>query len=718
MPKTILVGLDGSAWCDAATTLGIQWAKVLPAELLGIAIVDEPTIRAPEPVPIGGGAYKSRLEASQLEDARRRVKEFAGSFVERCRVAGVPCRALQETGLPAERILALAEDLDLTLLGQETHYHFETQSTPCETLKEVLYVSSRPVIVVPKELPTGSSIVVAYDGSPPSVRALQAFQKSGLNEGQPVYVVSVARNLEVAARRADEAAQFLSFHDIVAKAHPLAQAGFRSGFDSSRNRALRCPNVGDGHFRPLAALRVAHPIDHFIDLAANGLHLVLPPLIAKETREAYPDRREEEFMRLSDFIAVLLVLAAGFSYLNHRLLRLPTTVGLMALTLLASLGAIGVGLVFPAIELHAASFVRQIDFNEAVLHGMLGFLLFAAALHINLDDVIQQGAAITLLATLGVILSTILVGGLAWSLLALAGIPTNPIYCLLFGALISPTDPIAVLALLKRLGIPRPLESMIAGESLFNDGVGVVVFLALLQMIVSDHGIDARQLAILFVREAMGGAVFGLAAGYLTYRLIKSIDNYHVEILLSLALVAGGYALAEALHLSGPIAMTVAGLLIGNPGRILAMSPKTVERLDLFWELIDEILNAVLFVLLGLEVLAFTFTSRFLVAGLVAVPVVLFARLISVGLPIGLLRRMATGRVLCGAGVDLGRTARGPFGSHGSGIAARKAGRGGPRAGSHRGRNLRGCRFLHLGPRDDHRALNQRWLFATKRPMD
>ncbi len=223
MPKTILVGLDGSAWCDTATALGIQWAKVLHAELVGIAIIDEPTIRAPEPVPIGGGAYKSRLEASQLADARRRVKEFADAFAERCHEAGVACRALQETGLPAERILALAEDLDLTLLGLETHYHFETQSTPCETLKEVLYASSRPVVVVPQPLPTGSSIVVAYDASPPSVRALHAFQKSGLDEGLPVHVVSVARNIELAARRADEAAQFLSFHDIMAKAHPLAQ---------------------------------------------------------------------------------------------------------------------------------------------------------------------------------------------------------------------------------------------------------------------------------------------------------------------------------------------------------------------------------------------------------------------------------------------------------------------------------------------------------------
>jgi CPA1 family monovalent cation:H+ antiporter len=344
-------------------------------------------------------------------------------------------------------------------------------------------------------------------------------------------------------------------------------------------------------------------------------------------------------MQLFDLMAVLLVLAAVLGYLNHRLLRLPTTVGLMALTLLASLAVVAAGLVFPALERHAATFVHRIDFNQTVLQGLLGFLLFAGALHIDLNDLARQKVVITLLATLGVVLSTLIVGVLTWCLLAVLGITIPPVWCLLFGALISPTDPIAVLSLLRQVGAPKPLEVTIAGESLFNDGVGVVVFLGVLGVATGEHGLDPGHLAGLFLREAVGGAVFGLAIGYLAYRLLRPVDNYQVEILLSLALVAGGYALANALHLSGPIAMVVAGLLIGNHGRSFAMSPTTVEHLDSFWELIDEVLNAVLFVLLGLEVLAVTFTGRHLAAGLLAIPVVLLARLVSVGLPIWLLRR-------------------------------------------------------------------------------
>ena len=339
-----------------------------------------------------------------------------------------------------------------------------------------------------------------------------------------------------------------------------------------------------------------------------------------------------------DLLAVLLVLAGGLGYLNHRLLRLPPTVGLMALTLAASLAAVAAGEVFPALEDHAAAFVRRIDFGQAVLKGMLGFLLFAGALHLDLGDLSREKAAIAALATVGVAVSTLLVGGLAWCLLALLGIPMPPTSCLLFGALISPTDPVAVLALLKRVGAPRPLEATIAGESLFNDGVGVVAFLGLLEAAGGGQGLDPLHLAALFLREAVGGVLFGLAAGYLVYRLLKSVDNYQLEVLLSLALAVGGYALADALGLSGPLAVVVAGLLIGNPGRQFAMSRATVGHLDTFWELVDEILNAVLFVLLGLEVLAVRFTAGYLAAGLLAVPAVLLARLASVGLAVRLLR--------------------------------------------------------------------------------
>jgi CPA1 family monovalent cation:H+ antiporter len=311
------------------------------------------------------------------------------------------------------------------------------------------------------------------------------------------------------------------------------------------------------------------------------------------------------------------------------------------LTLLASLATLAAGLAFSRIAHQAAAFTQQIDFNQAVLHGMLGFLLFAGALRIDLGDLARQKGTITLLTTAAVVLSTVLVGGMAWGLFALLGTPVRPVYCLLFGALISPTDPIAVLAMLKRLGAPKPLEVTIAGESLFNDGVGVVLFLGLLEIATGGQNFDTMHLAGLFVREALGGAAFGLAVGYLVYRLLKTVDRYQVEILLSLALAAGGYAGADALHLSGPIAMVVAGLLIGNQGRLFAMSPTTVRHLDMFWELIDEVLNAVLFVLLGLAVLPVSFTGRSLTAGLLAVPVVLLARFLSAGLPILLLRRRA-----------------------------------------------------------------------------
>jgi CPA1 family monovalent cation:H+ antiporter len=341
---------------------------------------------------------------------------------------------------------------------------------------------------------------------------------------------------------------------------------------------------------------------------------------------------------LPDFVAVLLVLAAVFTYVNHRLLRLPTTIGLMALTLLASLAAVAAGVVFPAVEHRAGEFVHQIRFDRAVLDGMLGFLLFAGSLHVNLGDLARQKAAVAVLATAGVVVSTLLVGGLTFALLSAAGVPARPVYCLLFGALISPTDPIAVLALFKKVGAPKSLEVTVAGESLFNDGVGVVLFLGLSELAVDGHEFEPGHLAALFFREAVGGAAFGLLAGYLAYRMIKSVDDYRVEVLLSLGLAAGVYSLADALHLSGPLAVVVAGLFIGNQGRLFAMSPTTVEHLDLFWELIDEVLNAVLFVLLGLEVLAVTFTGTYLAVGLLAVPVVLLARLASVGLSGWLLR--------------------------------------------------------------------------------
>ena len=354
-------------------------------------------------------------------------------------------------------------------------------------------------------------------------------------------------------------------------------------------------------------------------------------------------------MTLMQTIAYLVTLSALFGYVNHRWLRLPTTIGLMLIALASSLALIAVGAGVPGagVRQWAVELLAAVDFNKAVMQGMLGALLFAGALHVNLNDLSQQKLVIALFATVGVVASTFLVGVLAWGIFRITGHETRLIYCLLFGALISPTDPIAVLGILKQLGAPKTLETQITGESLFNDGVGVVVFLTLAQiagLTGSGHGspdaahVTMGHVAGLFLHEAGGGILFGLAIGMIGYGLLKTVDNYQVEILISLALVLGGYALANHLHLSGPIAMVVVGLLIGNHGRRLAMSARTRDHLDTFWELIDEILNAVLFVLIGLEVMVFTFTGRYLLAGLMMIPAVLGARMIAVGLPVTVLK--------------------------------------------------------------------------------
>ncbi len=343
-------------------------------------------------------------------------------------------------------------------------------------------------------------------------------------------------------------------------------------------------------------------------------------------------------MSLFEIAAILITLAALFSYLNERYIRLPTTIGLMLFALLMSLALIALGKLGLGVEDQARSLLANIDFSTTLLHGMLAFLLFAGALHVNLEDLMQQKWFIISLATAGVLISTFIVGGLTWVTLQVLGLGLPFIYCLLFGALISPTDPIAVLGILRSAGAPKNLETQIIGESLFNDGVGVVLFIVLLRIAGGAHDMGMAEVALFFAKEALGGALFGLAAGFLAYRMLKNVDNYAVEMLITLALVTGGYALAEALHLSAPLAIVVAGLFIGNHGRTFAMSDKTVEHLDTFWELVDEILNAVLFVLIGLEVLVMQFTTGYLLAGLLAIPIVLLARLVSVSIPVGLLR--------------------------------------------------------------------------------
>lgn len=338
--------------------------------------------------------------------------------------------------------------------------------------------------------------------------------------------------------------------------------------------------------------------------------------------------------------AILITLAALFSYLNYRFVRLPNTIGIMIISLLLSVAILVAGKLGADILIfHAAEIIHSIDFYQTLMNGMLSFLLFAGALHVNLNDLKQQKGVIGVLATLGVIASTFIIGGLLWVVLYALGIKISFIYCLLFGALISPTDPIAVLGILKSVRVPKTLETKITGESLFNDGIGVVVFLVLLGLATGSHDATAGSIGLLLAQEVVGGIVFGLVLGTGVYYMLKDIDNYQLEVLLTLALVMGGYAFANFIHISGPIAIVVAGLFIGNHGRMFAMTEKTRAHLDTFWELIDEILNAVLFVLIGLEVLLIALRAEYFLAALVIIPVVLFARFISVGTPILIMRK-------------------------------------------------------------------------------
>lgn len=344
-------------------------------------------------------------------------------------------------------------------------------------------------------------------------------------------------------------------------------------------------------------------------------------------------------MGLFEIIAILLTLSAFFSFINYRFLRLPNTIGVMLIGLLFSLLLLTISRFVPGSKHWAVAMLLQIDFDETLLHGMLSFLLFAGALHVNINELRQQYRIILGLATAGVVLSTLIVGFLSWVVLNLLGFNISYIYCLLFGALISPTDPIAVLGILKKADVPKSLEIKIVGESLFNDGVGVVIFLILLETIVSGAELGIARVFRLFVQEAIGGGLLGFGVGLLAYRMLKQVDNYQVEILITLGLVTGGYALADALHLSAPIAIVVAGLLIGNHGRSFAMSEDTRQNLDTFWELADEVLNAVLFLLIGLEVMVLNYSWLNLAAALLGILIVLSARLVSVSIPIHLLKR-------------------------------------------------------------------------------
>jgi CPA1 family monovalent cation:H+ antiporter len=336
--------------------------------------------------------------------------------------------------------------------------------------------------------------------------------------------------------------------------------------------------------------------------------------------------------------ALLITVTALLSYLNERFIRLPSTIGVMASALCLSLALFLLGQAGLGVERWAEHLLQGVDFTDVLMNGMLSFLLFAGALHVDLSSLLRRKWSILSLATVGVLLSTFIVGSGAWLLLRLLGLEVPYLHALLFGALITPTDPIAVLGVLKTANVGRDLESMIAGESLFNDGVGVVVFTLILGLVLGGEETTLAGIGELFLTEAVGGALYGLGLGYVAYRLLKGVDNYAVEALITLAVVSGGYALAGALHTSGPIAMVVAGLFIGNHGRLFGMSERTRRHLDSFWNLLDEVLNALLFVLIGLEALLLELRPVYLLAAVLAIPLVVGARFVSVGLPIRVLK--------------------------------------------------------------------------------
>lgn len=340
-------------------------------------------------------------------------------------------------------------------------------------------------------------------------------------------------------------------------------------------------------------------------------------------------------------VSSLIAIAAFCAWVNYCFVKLPAAIGVMSISLLLSIVAIVLG-VGGVIDIGQASrFVELFDFQDLVLHGMLGLLLFAGGLSVNLSDLRQQRSLVLALASFGVIIGVVITGVLFWGVLALVGIPVTFGVALLFGAIVSPTDAVAVLGIMRKVGVPKSVEVTLVGESLFNDGIGVVIFLAIYG-IAYGGAVEPTALTVLLIAEVLGGIALGVSLGWTAYHAIKVADDYVVEILLTLALAMGGYSLAEVLHVSAPICVVVAGLIIGNKAREFAMSAKTREHLDTFWELIDELLNAVLFVLVGLEILTLSVSDSYVLAGLLAVGAMLMSRFLSVGLVVrGLYRRNA-----------------------------------------------------------------------------
>jgi monovalent cation:H+ antiporter, CPA1 family len=340
------------------------------------------------------------------------------------------------------------------------------------------------------------------------------------------------------------------------------------------------------------------------------------------------------FVHIIEILTLLIVLTAVFSYINIRFIKLPATIGIMLISLLSSLLLILLSHYFPWLTRRPMSIMGSIDFETLLMRIMLSFLLFAGAIHIDFQRLRSQMIPIFTYATIGVLISTLVIGTAMYFVFLVFQLPVPYIYCLLFGSLISPTDPIAVLGILKDAKIPGSMEIKISGEALFNDGIGVVIFISLLD--IADMGSENFtfvQTSLLFLKESGGGIVWGIILGYMGYYLLRSIDHYQVEVLITIAMVMGGYLLADQLHISGPLAMVVAGIIIGNKGSREAMSDKTRDYINKFWELIDEILNALLFLLIGFEMIVLSFSIKITFIGIAAILIVLAGRWISVFLP-------------------------------------------------------------------------------------
>lgn len=339
-------------------------------------------------------------------------------------------------------------------------------------------------------------------------------------------------------------------------------------------------------------------------------------------------------MNLFNIIALFIVIATVFAYINRRFLKLPDNIGVMIIAIVVSILLLLTSSLFPKISADSVKLISSVDFTDIIIGVVLNFLLFAGTIQIKIKDLRAQQLPVVLFSTLGVVISTFIVGGLLFGVMQLLGSPINIEQCLLFGALISPTDPVSVLGVIKDTGVPKSLETKIAGESIFNDGVALVIFVTILHAIHNPgEGVSLKDIMHIFLREAIGALLLGVALGFVSSGALRTIDDYKVEVMITIAVVMGGYILAKSLSVSAPLTMVSAGIFIGNYGKKYAMSDVSKEYIDKFWELIDEILNIILFVLIGLELLLIKNFDNYWLIGLITIPIVLFARFISILLP-------------------------------------------------------------------------------------